>query len=507
MTDRPGERPSEPALGTIPGRVHEGTEPPSSATRRVKRRQMLLLAGIASLIGIGTVVLVSLTSPKTSQDPATKPKSFSILAPGAQVDPKDAWRGQADAQLKAIEQRSRELKQRETEMQGQAREMLERLEKLESGEAKGRANRGEPSGLSGLTPLPPPPVPAPALRPNFGPDPVVPQQAIPTAQAAQNSLQRLPPPPGAPYVPPGSSGGNPSVNPAAGPGSRGTTATPPSGIFSITFGETPSNRSGNSGSTHKANTGTETGAPAPDRQAPVRDTRRYLPSGSFTRAVLLGGLDAPTGGQSQRNPQPVLLRLVDHAVLPNAFRGQVKECFVVGAGYGDVSAERAYIRTESLSCVTRSGAAIDVPVKGYVAGEDGKAGMRGRLVSKQGQILANALLAGVASGIGTAFQQSASTVSVSPLGTTGTVDPGKQLQAGLGTGVGKALDRLAQYYITLAEKVFPVIEIDAGRTVDVVLTQGITLDAALDTPAQDGADALARRRIQLNRKADDEDED
>ena len=32
-------------------------------------------------------------------------------------------------------------------------------------------------------------------------------------------------------------------------------------------------------------------------------------------------------------------------------------------------------------------------VKGYVAGEDGKAGMRGRLVSKQGQILANALLA------------------------------------------------------------------------------------------------------------------
>jgi len=98
-------------------------------------------------------------------------------------------------------------------------------------------------------------------------------------------------------------------------------------------------------------------------------------------------------------------------------------------------------------------------------------------------------------------------VSVSPLGTTGTVDPGKQLQAGLGTGVGKALDRLAQYYITLAEKVFPVIEIDAGRTVDVVLTQGITLDAALDTPTQDGADALERRRVQLNRSSDDEDED
>jgi conjugal transfer pilus assembly protein TraB len=238
-----------------------------------------------------------------------------------------------------------------------------------------------------------------------------------------------------------------------------------------------------------------------------RDTRRYLPSGAFTRAVLLGGLDAPTGGQAQRNPQPVLLRLADNAILPNQFRARVKECFVVGAGYGDVSSERAYIRTESLSCVTRDGTAIDVPLKGYVAGEDGKAGMRGRLVSKQGQILANALLAGVASGIGHAFQQSSTTLSVSPLGTTSTVDPGKQLEAGLGTGVGKALDRLAQYYISLAEKVFPVIEIDAGRSVDMVLTQGVALPGTLDADGTDPDNLaqLAERARSLRRNDDDED--
>ena len=54
-----------------------------------------------------------------------------------------------------------------------------------------------------------------------------------------------------------------------------------------------------------------------------RDTRRYIPSGTFARALLLGGLDAPTGGQAQRNPQPVLLRLMDNAVLPNQFRSKV----------------------------------------------------------------------------------------------------------------------------------------------------------------------------------------
>ncbi|WP_299158713.1 TraB/VirB10 family protein, partial [Accumulibacter sp.] len=217
-------------------------------------------------------------------------------------------------------------------------------------------------------------------------------------------------------------------------------------------------------------------APAVGGQgADQKDARSYVPSGSFFRAVLLGGLDAPTGGQAQSNPHPVLMRVQDNAFLPNRYRFKIKECFALGASYGDISAERAYIRLESLSCVRRDGKAIDVPVKGYVVGEDGKAGMRGRLISKQGQVLANALLAGIGAGIGQAFQQSAMTVSTSPLGSIGSVDPGKQVQAGLGTGVGKALDRLSQYYITLAEKMFPIIEIDAGRTVEVVFTKGFSL--------------------------------
>jgi conjugal transfer pilus assembly protein TraB len=53
------------------------------------------------------------------------------------------------------------------------------------------------------------------------------------------------------------------------------------------------------------------------------------------------------------------------------------------------------------------------------------------------------------------------------------------VRQGVGTGVGKALDRLSQYYIQLAERTFPVIEVQAGRTVDVVITQGVQLDPAL----------------------------
>lgn len=227
--------------------------------------------------------------------------------------------------------------------------------------------------------------------------------------------------------------------------------------------------------------------------------KTYIPSGSFMRAVLLGGLDAPTGGQAQNNPWPVLLRVQDHAFLPNRFRAKVKECFLLGSGYGDISSERAYLRLESLSCVLNNGEVVDTAAKGYVVGEDGKAGMRGRLVSKQGQVLANALLAGVASGIGQAFQQSAMTYSTSPLGSIGTVESDKALQAGAGAGVGKALDRLSQYYINLAEKMFPIIEVDAGRVVDVVLTKGITLGLNPSADEGDFTDVWKRGR-QIMRK-------
>ncbi len=462
MTDP--ARTQETTTNSAPGASRPGFGPNPSplSAADVRRRQILLLSLIAGAIVGGTLLTVSLTGSRSRDATRTRPQSTNILAPGAQVDPRDAWRGQADAQLKEIEQRSRALAQRNAELEGQGKEMLERLRKLEAGT---------------LTPIPPAPIPVPAARPNFGPD-------RPGNEVSDVGTQRFPPPP-----PLRQGAGLPAP-----PVSQGTPL--PTGIVSIVLGDAASTKSA------KPTSGAEA-APAVQR-----DARRYLPSGAFTRAVLLGGLDAPTGGQSQRNPQPVLLRLADNAILPNRYRASVKECFIVGAGYGDVSSERAYIRTESLSCVTRDGTAIDVPVKGYVAGEDGKAGMRGRLVSKQGQILANALLAGVASGIGHAFQQGATTLSVSPLGTTGTVDGGRQLEAGLGTGIGKALDRLAQYYISLAEKVFPVIEVDAGRSVDVVLTQGVALPETLDASDAD-LDRLAQlteRRRALRRNCDDDDD-
>ena len=415
-----------------------------------KTRQWLLLGGI--LVGAFALLyaLFALTdSPKPNARPTSAKPAVTthVQAPGAQVDAKDRWIGEAGNKVAEHEQKLTRQEQLNAEV-------LARFETLQKQIELARLTQLPQPGTSIVTPAAGPQAPVPPATSTT----VVP--AYPPAAA----LPPLLPPQFPPLRADGSAG--PS-------GSAGVGPMPPSRLIRVTV-EGMAPRTGGAGTT------TTQSSPSPARAQTVTN---YLPV-SFTRAVLLGGLDAPTGGQAQTNPQPVLLRLADHAFLPNRFRSAVKECLVIGAGYGDISAERAYIRTENLSCVRHDGRTLEVKIHGSIFGDDGKVGVRGRLVSKQGQMLANALIAGVVSGIGQAFQASATTTAISPLGAVNTITSGKELEAGLSTGVGRAMDRLAQYYITLAEKTFPVIEVDAGRNVDVVLTQGVAIDVPEDPTDQ-----------------------
>jgi len=209
-----------------------------------------------------------------------------------------------------------------------------------------------------------------------------------------------------------------------------------------------------------------------DNNKKAKNVKHYLPTGSFATAILLSGMDAPTGGQAKSQPVPVLLRVMDAGQLPNFWNSDVDNCHVTGAAHGDIASERAHIRLETLTCVLVNGDVIEEPIKGYVAGEDGKAGLRGRLVSKQGSLIAKSLLAGVASGLGNSLTQQYQQVSTSPLGNVTTIDPNKAFEAGLATGASNALEKIADYYIARANEIYPIIEVDANRIGEIILLGG-----------------------------------
>ena len=200
-----------------------------------------------------------------------------------------------------------------------------------------------------------------------------------------------------------------------------------------------------------------------------------IDTGSILKVILLGGMDAPTMARAVNNPLPVLMKVTNLAFLPNGWRENVKGCFLLGEGYGDLSSERAYIKVTTLSCVTKDGYHIDTPFRGAVYGEDGKVGLRGRVVTKQGALLARSIVAGFLQGVAEAFKQSNTIVSISPQGTTSTINPSKAFEAGAYSGASEAANKLAEFYLKMADQIAPVIEISAGRRVDVVALQPVKL--------------------------------
>jgi len=202
--------------------------------------------------------------------------------------------------------------------------------------------------------------------------------------------------------------------------------------------------------------------------------KNYVPAGAFVKAVLIGGLDASAGVTSQANPRPVLMRIIKNGTLPNETYSSLKDCVITGAGIGDISSERAYIRLERMSC-KRNNQFLDTPVFGTVFGPDGKDGVRGRAVWREGNLLRRGFIAGLFSGLGKGITESFSTTSISPLGSTKTINNSDIAKSGIASGASNALEKLSNYHIERAEQYQPVIEVGAGVEVDVVFLKGVEL--------------------------------
>ncbi len=202
-----------------------------------------------------------------------------------------------------------------------------------------------------------------------------------------------------------------------------------------------------------------------------------LPRGDFGKVVFLTGLSAPTGPKAAMDPIPVLMAIPSKFIEPNLKNTyKLKDCFALGWGAGDLSSERIKVKVTSISCKVGN-KAVDIKVKGFIVGPDGKEGLKGILVEKRGQYLAKALMASFAEGMAAVARYASMTVSVNPLGSTSTVEPTQAFKVGLASGIEKTLQKLSDYYMKLADEVLPVIEVGSGVSGTLVLLQPVCSDS------------------------------
>ncbi|MEA9392688.1 F-type conjugal transfer pilus assembly protein TraB [Acerihabitans sp. TG2] len=207
----------------------------------------------------------------------------------------------------------------------------------------------------------------------------------------------------------------------------------------------------------------------------------WIPSGSFSEAVMIEGADANASVTGQQNTSPVVITLIGDVSMPNGKTYNMDQCRVTGEIWGDISSERGEVRTKNISCIMKNGKHIDMAFEGHVA-YMGKQGIRGKPVMRNGKIIGYAGAAGLLSGFGEGIK-SAATPSVG-LGATASVGAGDIFKQGIGGGASKAADTLSQYWIKRAEQYHPIIDIGAGNRVTVVFQQGFRLETIEDAEVE-----------------------
>jgi conjugal transfer pilus assembly protein TraB len=407
---------------------------------------------VMTVVGQGIRETVSRNS--TSQ-PAIKPATLDT-----RTKDQEAWMGQALGELKAL----RNELDRVTKTQQEIDQKLQRYERqgLGAQELKLRTTKALPPG------------PPPSIR------------GIGEARA-QPGGATVPPLPPAMGAAPASKPAEPLKSPTefhlplpSGPPAGGglPQSVTPGG------GSTPAQQTGDAAASPSAvaTGGSRIKVFQPDETHETPPGKYWLPTGSIVPVQLLSGLDAPTrtvmAGVS--GAHPVLMRVADYALMPNRTRMDLRECYALGEGVGDLSSERAMLRILGISCINRGGQAVELPVKGMVTGEDGKLGLRGRLVMKEGAMLFRALLSGFVAGISRAFMpfQQGFFIASTAGQALQPPDPQQVGLAGLAGGLGNAANVLARHYAMLARQIYPVIEVDAGRMGDLIVTEGRELAAA-----------------------------
>lgn len=208
-----------------------------------------------------------------------------------------------------------------------------------------------------------------------------------------------------------------------------------------------------------------------------------LPLGSYVKTRVLTGVEA-----NENEPYPILLQADYAFVGPNGSKVDMSGCFFIAKAKGNLSTERVIGEITEMSCVRSNGEHFKRTVRGYIAGEDSTFGITGELISKQGQVLAAAVIANLAKGAGDALSlaQQQQTIAVGNTGSAATATnvTGSVPAFVAGKAVADASTVVAQWYLNYASKLVPSIAVGSGRDIWVVMLDDTNVPSLDDLNVQ-----------------------
>lgn len=221
----------------------------------------------------------------------------------------------------------------------------------------------------------------------------------------------------------------------------------------------------------------------------VYDTADYIPPNAYVSARLVVSVDAPIGQNQTADPKAAQFVITSPARHVQD-KGQIEEtelegCLVNGSAQGNLSSERVHIKLHAMTCPLGDGKVSVSKVEGY-ATHLGKNGIRGTVVSREGDLVTKVILAGALEGLGRTASRSGEGIGLSTTGggLLGDRPSADEIAIGsLGSGLSAGANTYSEYLLERARAYEPVVSLPTGIEVELVFLSG-TLVRPIDEGEQ-----------------------
>lgn len=208
----------------------------------------------------------------------------------------------------------------------------------------------------------------------------------------------------------------------------------------------------------------------------VRSKALHIMTG-LSQAYMITGAYAPAFETGDEEPLPVLFQAEGDILIANDDTESIDKCMLIGSAKGNMNSQTADIRLHSITCSLAGGTKmIEGQISGWVIGENGIPGVQGDLLHKNGAWLSKTFVSGFLETFSNAFSDTGSTEitfdseGTAKVGTGSAV--GSNMKNAAAGGLSTVFGKLGEYYLKMAEQIFPVIEVKGGRTVNILLKGG-----------------------------------
>ncbi len=202
----------------------------------------------------------------------------------------------------------------------------------------------------------------------------------------------------------------------------------------------------------------------PPPEAPRHTKITFISPGDSVKVKLLTGANAPVDG----TPYPVVFQLMGPISGPDGSALELGEARIIAAAQGSEADGRVLFRLSDLAIRHKDGRRAVVKVDGWIVGEDGIRGMKGRLIDKLGRLIAATAGVSFFAALGERIEDKSGNIVVNQGAGIG-VDRNDIDVSGVSAFVDSS-DRLGQILLDRYEKLVPVVEVLSGREVVAVFS-------------------------------------